>query len=157
MAVARLAGLVLLAAVFLCFFFERAPTRRPVVSAGIQLRRSRSLVPCIRNHESAGHMVVCVVTDQMVVVSDNLSRCLHCGRSTRWLVLLPDGCDVAASFRMGPNSQRDKLTWTVWSCTSDTMCKRSSVLLQRLQRRESRSQCAFPAKWQEQELGTHLA
>ena len=38
------------------------------LSAGffLDVRCSWTLVPCIRSQESAGHMVVCVVMDQMV-------------------------------------------------------------------------------------------
>ena len=46
--------------------YVRYPRRRSVVFCRILPGRSMFLVPCIRSHESAGLMVVYVVTDQMV-------------------------------------------------------------------------------------------
>ena len=44
-----------------------APTQGPALAGTpLDVRCSWTLVPCIRSHESAGHMVVCVVTGQMV-------------------------------------------------------------------------------------------
>ena len=48
------------------FPFPRAPTRGPAFFRRYPLRCSGTLAPCIRSHESAGHMIVYVVTDQMV-------------------------------------------------------------------------------------------
>ena len=44
-----------------------APTQgRALSGTPLDVRCSWTLVPCIRSHESAGHLVVCVVTGQMV-------------------------------------------------------------------------------------------
>ena len=44
-----------------------APTQGPALSGiPLDVRCSVTLVPCIRSNKSAGHMVVCVVTGQMV-------------------------------------------------------------------------------------------
>ena len=46
---------------------HRAPTQRPALSGTpLDGRCSETLVSCIRSIKSAGHMVVCVVTGQMV-------------------------------------------------------------------------------------------
>ena len=69
------------------------------LSAGFFLvvRCSWSSVPCIRSHESAGHMVVYVVTDQMV--GDRRSPGTVLGVESIYLLRQPSLSSPADGFR----------------------------------------------------------